>query len=148
MTQPLTDQQLDDINARAAYLFQNGIEGAEFDQLTHKDVPALLADLRRARARIAELEGPLCGRTRDISGTEYGPCVRRVGHREAYCRSVGGGSYFLAVDSDQLASPVSGASGGPVSASETVPGPIPPATPETPPQARTAVPATTEETSR
>lgn len=44
-----------------------------------------------------------CGRTRDISGNEYPPCARTVGHGEAYCRSAGGNAYFLAVNADQPA---------------------------------------------
>jgi len=43
----------------------------------------------------------VCGRTRDIGGTEYPPCARRPKHREAYCRTADGNAYFLAVDADQ-----------------------------------------------
>ena len=58
---PLTDQQLDEIETRAAHLHEYATLTdqplqADADQLTGKDVPALLADLRRARDRVAELE--------------------------------------------------------------------------------------------
>lgn len=60
-TQPLTDHQLDEIAGRAAGLYEyaTGLDDAwqdEADQLAGTDVPALLADLRRARDRVAELE--------------------------------------------------------------------------------------------
>ena len=55
MTEPLTDQQYDEIDARAAHLYEyaTGLDDeaqAEADQLTGTDVPALLADNRRLRA--------------------------------------------------------------------------------------------------
>jgi hypothetical protein len=40
----------------------------------------------------------LCGRTESVSGHQYRPCARPAGHPEAYCRSVDGNAYFLAVD--------------------------------------------------
>lgn len=62
-TTPLTDHQLDEIETRAASLYEYAtLDDAPFqadaDQLTGTDVPALIADLRRARDRVAELEGP------------------------------------------------------------------------------------------
>ena len=61
MTTPRTEQQLDEIATRAAPLQENatltdGPLQADADQLTGKDVPALVADLRRTRDRVAELE--------------------------------------------------------------------------------------------
>lgn len=53
---PPTDQQLDEITARAAHLFEYVTLPTEVDQLAGVDVPLLLADLRRARDRVAELE--------------------------------------------------------------------------------------------
>ncbi|MFE8961806.1 hypothetical protein [Streptomyces iakyrus] len=64
--------------------------------------------LRANRDRIAEPEAQqptLCGRTRDISGTEYPPCELRAGHWQAYCRSNRGRAYFLAIASNQPATP-------------------------------------------
>lgn len=55
-TTPLTDHQLDEIETRAASLFEYVTLPTEADQLAGVDVPALLADLRRARDRVAELE--------------------------------------------------------------------------------------------
>lgn len=57
----LTDQQLDEIEARAAALYEYATVADEegqnaLDQLTDVDVPQLVAELRQARARIAELE--------------------------------------------------------------------------------------------
>ena len=121
---PITDLDLDEIASRAAHLYEyvNVTDEAaqpDFDQLTDSDVPALVEALRQARSRIAALEGEkpaLCGRTRDISGTEYGPCTRKAGHQEAYCRSGRGASYFLAVAADQP--PVTSASAVAVSGGE------------------------------
>lgn len=45
-------------------------------------------------------QAPTCGRTKDISGNDYPPCVKTPGHRDAYCRSANG-SMFLAVAADQ-----------------------------------------------
>lgn len=61
MTTGLTDHQLDEIATRAASLYEYAtLDDAPFqadaDQLTGTDVPALIADLRRARDRVAELE--------------------------------------------------------------------------------------------
>jgi hypothetical protein len=39
-----------------------------------------------------------CGRTWSVSGHEYPPCARPVGHREAYCRSADGRAHFLGTD--------------------------------------------------
>ncbi|MFJ2961233.1 hypothetical protein ACIPIC_02850 [Streptomyces collinus] len=64
--------------------------------------------LRANRDRIAELEAQqptLCGRTRDISGTEYPPCELRADHWQAYCRGNGGRSYFLSIASNQPTAP-------------------------------------------
>jgi len=55
---PLTDQQLDEIDARAAHLFEYVTMPTEADQLTGEDVPALLAEVRRLRGRLWELERP------------------------------------------------------------------------------------------
>ena len=54
---------LDEIAARAAALYEYATvtdqEGQDaLDELTDTDVPALLAELRDSRARVAELEGP------------------------------------------------------------------------------------------
>jgi hypothetical protein len=56
---PLTTQQLDDIETRAAHLYEyattlDKIHQAQLDQLTGTDVPALLAEIRRLRAELAE----------------------------------------------------------------------------------------------
>jgi hypothetical protein len=60
MTSPLTDQQLDEIEARAAHLHEYGdptdTRTAGWEELAGTDVPALLAEVRRQRDRIAELE--------------------------------------------------------------------------------------------
>lgn len=61
MDSPITDQQLDEIQARAAGMFAHADLGdedhqREAERLTGTDVPLLLADLRRARDRVAELE--------------------------------------------------------------------------------------------
>jgi hypothetical protein len=63
MTNPLNDAQLDEIAGRAAGLYEYATLDDEpwqdeADQLTGTDVPALLAEVRRLRARVAELEGP------------------------------------------------------------------------------------------
>lgn len=64
MTQPepLTEQQLDDIEARAAGMFAHADLGNDDDQreaerLSGQDVPALLAEIRRLNALVAESEG-------------------------------------------------------------------------------------------
>lgn len=55
--EPLTEQQLDEIAGRAAHLHEYACQhDGEGDTLAGEDVPALLADLRRARDRVAELE--------------------------------------------------------------------------------------------
>jgi len=54
--QPPTEQQLDEIETRAAHLHEYVTLPTEADQLAGVDVPLLLADLRRARDRVAELE--------------------------------------------------------------------------------------------
>lgn len=56
-----TELELDEIAGRAAGLYEyaTGLDAAwqdEADQLAGTDVPALIADLRRARDRVAELE--------------------------------------------------------------------------------------------
>jgi hypothetical protein len=61
VTSELTTQQLDEIAARAAGLYEyaTGLDAAwqdEADQLSGTDVPALLAAVRRLRDRVAELE--------------------------------------------------------------------------------------------
>ncbi|MFB7440211.1 hypothetical protein ACFC01_17940 [Streptomyces mirabilis] len=60
-TDPLTGQQLDEIETRAASLHEYATLTdqplqADADQLTGEDVPALLAEVRRLTARVAELE--------------------------------------------------------------------------------------------
>jgi hypothetical protein len=60
---PVTEQQLDEIETRAASLYEYATLTdvplqADADQLTGEDVPALLAEVRRLRTRVAELEGP------------------------------------------------------------------------------------------
>jgi hypothetical protein len=60
-TAPLDDTRLDEIAARAAGLYEyaTGLDDAwqaEADQLAGTDAPALIAELRRQRAQIAELE--------------------------------------------------------------------------------------------
>jgi signal transduction histidine kinase len=60
-TDHLTDQQLDDldeIEARAAHLWEYVELPADADQLAGTDAPALVAEVRRLRARVTELEGP------------------------------------------------------------------------------------------
>jgi hypothetical protein len=57
---PLTEQQLDDIETRAAYLDEYATLTdvplqADADQLTGEDVPALLAEVRRLRAELDEM---------------------------------------------------------------------------------------------
>lgn len=59
-TAPLTEQQLDEITARAAHLHEyatltDGPLQADADQLTGEDVPALLAELRRRGAALTEM---------------------------------------------------------------------------------------------
>lgn len=74
---------------------------AEFVAAARTDVPALVAEVRRLRAELAELENaPLCGKTWGANGNEYSPCARREGHEEAYCRSADGNDYFLAAADD------------------------------------------------
>jgi hypothetical protein len=62
-TRGLTDQQLDEIEQRAARLYERTASidpnaHPDFGQLTDADVPALVAEVHRLRARVAELEGP------------------------------------------------------------------------------------------
>lgn len=57
---PLTELQLDEIEGRAAALYEyatvTDYEGqAELEQLTDKDVAALVAEVRRQRAELADL---------------------------------------------------------------------------------------------
>jgi uncharacterized protein with von Willebrand factor type A (vWA) domain len=59
MTDRLTDEQLDEIAARAAGLYEyaTGLDAAwqdEADQLAGKDVPALLAEIRRLQTELAK----------------------------------------------------------------------------------------------
>jgi hypothetical protein len=85
----------------------------QFTAHARQDVPALLAEVERLKARVAELEAQqptLCGRTRDISGNEYPPCELRAGHWQAYCRGDRGRSYFLSIASNQPAAPTEEAS--------------------------------------
>lgn len=61
MTSPLTNQQLDEIETRAASLTEyatltDKLLQADADQLTGEDVPALVAEVRRLTDRVAELE--------------------------------------------------------------------------------------------
>jgi hypothetical protein len=58
---PLTDQQLDEIEQRAAAMFEHADLGNDDDQreaehLSGTDVPALLAEVRRLRAELAPFE--------------------------------------------------------------------------------------------
>lgn len=60
-TTPPTELELDEIETRAAHLHEYATLTdeplqADADQLTGTDVPVLVADLRRARDRVAELE--------------------------------------------------------------------------------------------
>lgn len=78
MTTPLTEQQLDEIEARASGLYEyaTGLDDAwqvEADQLAGTDVPALLAEVRRLRFRIAELgeQGPGDRETVDEAAQMY-----------------------------------------------------------------------------
>ncbi|MFJ5151412.1 hypothetical protein ACIQCF_07455 [Streptomyces sp. NPDC088353] len=56
MTQQLTDQQLDEIEARAGHLYEYEQQPEEADVLAGTDVPALAAEVRRLRARVSEME--------------------------------------------------------------------------------------------
>ncbi|MGW2692381.1 hypothetical protein ACWC3Y_11025 [Streptomyces sp. NPDC001296] len=58
MTQPLTNQQLDEYEALAANLYEYADQPEEADTLCDVHVPALVAEVRRLRARVTELEGP------------------------------------------------------------------------------------------
>ncbi len=53
-----------------------------------------IGELRRMAA---EIPADLCGRTTSTARTEYPPCARPAGHREAYCRSADGTTHFLAL---------------------------------------------------
>lgn len=60
---PITGQQLDEIEARAARLYERTANidpnaHPDFGQLTDADVPALVTEVRRLRTRVTELEGP------------------------------------------------------------------------------------------
>jgi hypothetical protein len=44
------------------------------------------------------LNGPECGKTLAVSGTEYPPCARPAGHHEAYCRDASRNRHFLAAE--------------------------------------------------
>jgi len=56
MTQPdrLTDEQLNEIDTRAAHLYEYVTMPTEADQLAGVDVPALLAEVRHLRNELAE----------------------------------------------------------------------------------------------
>jgi len=61
MTDQPTNLDLDDIEARAARLYERTATidpnaHPDFGQLTDADVPALLDEVRRLRAQVAELE--------------------------------------------------------------------------------------------
>ncbi|MER5902973.1 hypothetical protein ABT150_23185 [Streptomyces mirabilis] len=64
--QPLADQQLDEIETRAAHLYEYATLAVEHgpdaqpaaERVIGTDVPALVAEVRRLRARVSELEGP------------------------------------------------------------------------------------------
>ncbi len=51
---PLTDEQLDEIEARAAHLFEYVTMPTEADQLAGVDVPALIAEVHRLRDELAQ----------------------------------------------------------------------------------------------
>ncbi|MEU3851765.1 hypothetical protein [Streptomyces sp. NPDC029554] len=56
-SKPLDNQQLDDIATRAAHLYEYATQhDGEGDTLAGEDVPALLAEVRRLRNRVEELE--------------------------------------------------------------------------------------------
>jgi hypothetical protein len=50
---PLTEQQLDEIETRAAHLHEYAQQVDEGDTLAGTDVPALLAEIRRLRSELA-----------------------------------------------------------------------------------------------
>ncbi|CAL9349205.1 hypothetical protein SUDANB1_00426 [Streptomyces sp. enrichment culture] len=56
MNQPLTEQQLDEIDTRAAHLYEYVEQPEEADILAGTDVPVLLAEVRRQRDELAELK--------------------------------------------------------------------------------------------
>jgi len=55
VTDRLTDQQLDDIETRAAHLAEYAQQVDEGDTLAGTDVPALLAEIRRLHASLEEI---------------------------------------------------------------------------------------------
>ncbi|MFJ8345083.1 hypothetical protein ACIQ9J_01645 [Streptomyces sp. NPDC094153] len=57
MTDQLTDQQLDEIEARAGHLYEYVQQPEEADVLAGTDVPALAAEVRRLRAELADFSG-------------------------------------------------------------------------------------------
>jgi hypothetical protein len=82
MTSPLTSLDLDEIETRAAALYEYATvtddEGqAAQNQLTDTDVPALVAEVRRLRDRVAELESPVEAKPSPAPG------ICRCGHRQA-----------------------------------------------------------------
>jgi hypothetical protein len=78
MTDRLTTQQLDEIAARAAGLYEyaTGLDAAwqdEADQLAGKDVPALLAEIRRLQTELSRrVQCGDCGAVGDVATGEDG----------------------------------------------------------------------------
>jgi hypothetical protein len=84
MTQPLTAQQLDAIETRAAHLAEYAHQDdGEGDTLAGTDVPALLAEVRRLTDRINAVTGlldqqELAARGFEVPLPEWVSAVRRA----------------------------------------------------------------------
>jgi hypothetical protein len=93
MNQPLTADQLDDIEARAAHLTEYATLTdkplqADADQLTGTDVPALLAEIRRLRTETARrVQCNDCGAVGEVftgdDGLAYLDPSGQIGHGPA-----------------------------------------------------------------
>lgn len=53
--------------------------------------------ISRAQRERTSKQTETCGRTRSVTGSEYPPCARDIGHEEAYCRAADGKTHFLAL---------------------------------------------------
>jgi hypothetical protein len=137
--EPLTTQQLDDIETRAAHLSEYGTLTdqplqADLDQLADKDTPALLAEVRRLLDENAQMRA-----ARDVIASMYRDLDAQRDAVTALCDEQDRAARLFELPTPAWVVAVRAASaapGAPLAASQPSEAPVEPETPTKPPEGR------------